>query len=152
MKNKALSNKKIPIYGDGQQIRDWIHVNDHCDAIITVLKNGIPGETYNIGGKCEKSNIDLVNLICELLDAKCSKGNESYKNQIQFVKDRLGHDRRYAIDNSKIEKNLGWSPKIDFESGIKQTIDWYMNNKVWVNGVIDGSYQEWTKKNYDIKM
>jgi dTDP-glucose 4,6-dehydratase len=138
----ALSNKKIPIYGDGKQIRDWLHVVDHCDAIITVLKKGKSGETYNIGGKCEKTNIDLVNLICELLDEKCPKKSGSYKDQIEFVKDRLGHDTRYAIDNSKIEEHLGWSPKITFDKGIEQTIEWYIKNKVWVENIINGSYKD----------
>ena len=138
----ALSNKKIPIYGDGKQIRDWLYVTDHCDAIIAVLKKGKSGETYNIGGKCEKTNIDLVNLICGLLDEKCPKKNGSYKDQIEFVKDRLGHDTRYAIDNSKIEEQLGWSPKITFDKGIEQTIEWYIKNKVWVENIINGSYKD----------
>ena len=122
----ALQQKPLPVYGDGKNIRDWLYVSDHCSAIRTVLEKGKLGEVYNIGGNAEKNNLDVVNQICELLDEMKPLKNNSYKNLISFVKDRPGHDRRYAIDSSKIQKELGWSPKENFDSGIRKTIRWYM--------------------------
>ena len=123
---RALSGESIPIYGDGKNIRDWLYVEDHCRAIDVVFKNGRAGQVYNLGGDAEKNNINIANLICEHLDAKMPKKSGSYKDQIEFVKDRPGHDRRYAIDASKINKDLGWKPKESFDSGLLKTIDWYL--------------------------
>ncbi|MDX2165101.1 MAG: dTDP-glucose 4,6-dehydratase [Gammaproteobacteria bacterium] len=123
----ALQQKPLPVYGDGKNIRDWLYVSDHCSAIRTVLEKGKLGEVYNIGGNAEKNNLDVVNQICELLDEIKPLKNNSYKNLISFVKDRPGHDRRYAIDSSKIQTELGWSPKENFDSGIRKTIKWYLN-------------------------
>ena len=145
----ALSGKKLPIYGDGKQIRDWIFVKDHCNAIRCILENGRVGEVYNIGGCNEKSNLEIVSQVCDLLDKlKPKKDNTSYQRQIAFVKDRPGHDKRYAIDASKIEKELGWKPSHKFESGIQKTVKWYLQNFEWVRTVQDGSYREWIKKQY----
>jgi dTDP-glucose 4,6-dehydratase len=129
----ALQNKEIPIYGDGKQIRDWLYVKDHCSAIREVLKSGTPGQTYNIGGKNEKTNLEIANTICETLDKiSPSKKNISYKNLITHVKDRPGHDRRYSVDYSKLESELGWKPCEKFESGIHKTIKWYKENSDWL--------------------
>jgi len=145
----ALNGKPLPIYGDGQQIRDWLFVKDHCSAIRTVLENGTIGETYNIGGWNEKANIDVVKQICAILDeVKPRSDQKSYSEQITFVKDRPGHDRRYAIDASKIEKELGWKPAETFETGIRKTVEWYLDNPKWVEGVINGSYRQWIDKQY----
>lgn len=145
----ALSGKNIPIYGDGKQIRDWLYVKDHCCAIRAVLDNGRVGETYNIGGCNEKKNIDIVKAICEILDELNPRiDGLSYREQIVFVKDRPGHDRRYAIDAGKIERELGWSPTETFETGIRKTVQWYLQNQVWVNNVSSGSYRQWLEKNY----
>lgn len=122
---KALLGETLPIYGDGQQIRDWLYVDDHCNALIQVLEKGIVGETYNIGGSCEKTNLEVVSIICETLDSLVPKGN-SYKQQITFVTDRPGHDRRYAIDANKIQSHLNWQPQINFEEGIRNTLSWYL--------------------------
>jgi dTDP-glucose 4,6-dehydratase len=135
----ALSDKSIPIYGDGKQVRDWLYVKDHCAAIRAVLDFGNIGETYNIGGKSEKKNIDVVNLVCQILDElKPKSSGFSYKKQIMFVKDRPGHDRRYAIDSSKITQELNWSPKETFESGIYKTVKWYLSNKKWIEHFVNG--------------
>lgn len=148
---KALAGEPLPIYGDGQQIRDWLYVKDHCSAIRCVLKFGKLGETYNVGGWNEKSNLEVVNHICLILDALHPKADgTSYLSQISFVKDRPGHDRRYAIDAGKIEKELGWKPVETFETGILKTVQWYLNNKEWTNGVLSGSYLDWLKKQYDL--
>lgn len=145
----ALSGKNLPIYGDGKQIRDWLFVKDHCCAIRAVLDNGRIGETYNIGGCNEKKNIDIVMAICELLDEFSPRiDGLSYREQIVFVKDRPGHDRRYAIDAGKIERELGWSPIETFETGIRKTVQWYLENQVWVKNVSSGSYRQWLEKNY----
>jgi dTDP-glucose 4,6-dehydratase len=145
----ALNGKPLPIYGDGQQIRDWLYVKDHCSAIRKVLENGVLGETYNIGGWNEKANIDVVKEICAILDElKPKADHKSYAEQITFVKDRLGHDRRYAIDASKIEKELGWKPAETFQTGIRKTIEWYLDNPKWVEGVVSGSYRQWIDKQY----
>ena len=124
---KALKNKNLPIYGDGKNIRDWLYVEDHCEAIMKILEKGTPGETYNIGGNCEKSNLEVVNEICEILDSKNPKKDGSlYKKQIKFVNDRPGHDFRYSLDISKIEYNLNWKPKESFSSGLAKTVKWYL--------------------------
>lgn len=145
----ALSGKSLPIYGNGQQIRDWLYVKDHCSAIRKVLEKGKVGESYNIGGWNEKSNLEVVNLLCDILDKlKPNKNGKSYKEQITFVKDRPGHDRRYAIDASKIEQELKWKPDETFESGLLKTISWYLENQDWCNSVLSGEYQHWIEKQY----
>ena len=132
----ALSGKDIPIYGDGSQIRDWLYVDDHCNAIIKVLEGGKVGEVFNVGGNNEKSNIEVVNLICKHLDQIIPKNdNKSYSSQIIYVEDRAGHDRRYAIDSSKLKKQLGWTPKESFDTGILKTVKWYLNNDLWLEKV-----------------
>ena len=145
----ALAGKPLPIYGTGENIRDWLHVEDHCDAIYEVLTKGRVGQTYNIGGRAERNNLFIVNKICEVLDEiKPRSDGKSYREQITFVKDRLGHDLRYAINCSKIEKELGWKPKHKFEDGLKETIQWYLNNEDWVQNIQSGEYQKWIEKNY----
>jgi len=145
----AINGKPLPIYGDGQQIRDWLYVGDHCSAIRVVLAKGKLGETYNIGGWNEKANIDVVKTVCSILDElKPRVDGKSYAEQISFVKDRPGHDRRYAIDANKIKCELGWMPKETFDSGIKKTVQWYLDNPVWIEGVVSGSYREWLQKQY----
>jgi dTDP-glucose 4,6-dehydratase len=142
----ALTGKSLPVYGDGQQIRDWLYVTDHCSAIRRVLQAGIPGETYNIGGWNEKPNIDIVKMICDLLGE--TYPNSTFQNLITYVQDRPGHDRRYAIDAKKIERELNWRPAETFATGIRKTIQWYLNNQQWINNVQTGSYREWIEKNY----
>jgi dTDP-glucose 4,6-dehydratase len=145
----ALNKKSLPIYGDGQQIRDWLYVGDHCTAIREVLARGKLGETYNIGGWNEKANLDVVKMICKILDElKPRADGRSYAGQITFVKDRPGHDRRYAIDASKIERELGWRPAETFETGIRKTVQWYLDNPAWVDGVVSGAYRDWLNKQY----
>ena len=145
----AINDKSLPIYGDGQQVRDWLYVGDHCSAVREVLANGRLGETYNIGGWNEKANIDVVKTICSILDALKPKADgKSYAEQITFVTDRPGHDRRYAIDASKLNRELGWKPKETFDTGIKKTVQWYLDNPVWIEGVVSGSYREWLQKQY----
>ncbi|MFI5363044.1 MAG: dTDP-glucose 4,6-dehydratase [Elusimicrobiota bacterium] len=145
----ALAGKALPVYGDGQQIRDWLYVKDHCSAIRRVLEKGRVGETYNVGGWNEKPNLDIVNLICALLDEMRPRADKrSYKDQIAFVADRPGHDRRYAIDARKIERELGWKPAETFETGIRKTVRWYLDNQEWVKNVQSGSYRQWVEKNY----
>jgi len=139
---KALAGEALPVYGDGKQVRDWLFVADHCEAIRTVLAKGRVGETYNVGGNAEKQNLEVVQAICALLDARRPRADGiSRASQITFVADRPGHDRRYAIDASKLRDELGWVPKYDFERGIAETIDWYLNNQDWVQRVLDGSYR-----------
>ncbi len=145
----ALAGKPLPVYGDGQQIRDWLYVKDHCSAIRRVLEAGRPGEVYNVGGWNEKPNIDIVNTVCALLDElKPRLDGVGYKTQITYVKDRPGHDRRYAIDASKIGNELGWKPFETFETGIRKTVQWYLANPDWVNHVQSGAYKEWTTQHY----
>ena len=145
----ALAGKPLPVYGDGQQIRDWLYVKDHCSAIREVLAHGKLGEVYNVGGWNEKPNIDIVHTLCQLLDELRPKADGgSYQSQIAYVKDRPGHDRRYAIDASKIERELGWRPSETFETGIRKTVAWYLANTAWVANVQNGSYLEWTAKHY----
>ncbi|MDE2381734.1 MAG: dTDP-glucose 4,6-dehydratase [Xanthomonadaceae bacterium] len=139
---KALAGEPLPVYGDGKQVRDWLFVSDHCEAIRTVLAAGRVGETYNVGGNAEKQNIEVVNAICALLDQRCPREDgQPRASQITYVTDRPGHDRRYAIDASKLRDELGWEPKYSFEYGIAQTVDWYLDNQDWVNRVLDGSYR-----------
>jgi dTDP-glucose 4,6-dehydratase len=146
---KALQGQDLPIYGDGQQIRDWLYVGDHCKGIAAVLEKGVIGETYNIGGWNEKANLEVVHTLCDLLDElKPREDGKSYKEQITFVKDRPGHDQRYAIDATKISKELGWKPQETFETGIRKTVQWYLDNQDWVNHVQSGEYQHWLTKNY----
>ena len=145
----ALAGKPLPVYGDGQQIRDWLYVKDHCSAIREVLAHGRLGEVYNVGGWNEKPNIDIVHTLCQLLDELRPKPDGgSYQSQIAYVKDRPGHDRRYAINASKIERELGWRPSETFETGIRKTVAWYLANTAWVANVQNGSYLEWTAKHY----
>lgn len=144
----ALAEKPLPIYGDGQNIRDWLYVEDHCNAIRQVLAQGRVGETYNIGGCCEMTNLDVVNTICLILDDMAPSDNGPYSRLITFVEDRPGHDRRYAIDASKIENELGWTPREIFETGIKKTVRWYLDNQPWIENIESGDYRNWLEKNY----
>lgn len=145
----ALAGKGLPVYGDGQQIRDWLYVSDHCSAIARVLQGGEAGQTYNIGGWNEKPNIEIVKTICSLLDELRPRADgRSYAEQITFVKDRPGHDRRYAIDARKIERELGWRPAETFETGIRKTVRWYLDNAGWVERVQSGAYRDWVQANY----
>ena len=145
----ALAGKSLPVYGDGMQIRDWLYVKDHCAAIRRVLEAGRPGETYNVGGWNEMPNIDIVNTVCALLDELRPRADgQSYCTQITYVKDRPGHDRRYAIDARKIEAELGWRPAETFDSGIRKTVQWYLDNAEWVAGVQTGAYRDWVQTQY----
>lgn len=145
----ALAGKSLPVYGDGLQIRDWLYVNDHCSAIRRVLESGRIGETYNIGGWNEKPNIEIVHTICDLLDELRPKADHgSYRTQIVHVPDRPGHDRRYAVDARKVERDLGWKPAETFESGIRKTVQWYLDNPGWVRAVQSGSYRDWVDRQY----
>ncbi|MGD0959158.1 MAG: dTDP-glucose 4,6-dehydratase [Methylomonas sp.] len=145
----ALAGEPLPIYGDGQQIRDWLYVKDHCSAIRQVLSAGRIGEVYNIGGWNEKANLDVVNTLCRILDElKPRADRQSYATQITYVGDRPGHDRRYAIDASKLERELGWKPSETFDTGIRKTVEWYLDHQDWVQNVLSGDYQSWLDKNY----
>lgn len=147
----ALAGKPLPIYGDGQQIRDWLYVRDHCSAIRRVLEAGKVGETYNVGGWNEKANIDIVKTVCALLDELRPRADgKSYAEQITFVTDRPGHDRRYAIDARKLERELGWKPAETFETGIRKTVQWYLDHSEWVANVQSGSYRDWVQKQYSV--
>lgn len=147
--HNALAGKALPIYGDGQQIRDWLYVKDHCTAIRRVLEAGQTGETYNVGGWNEKTNLDVVHTLCDILDQeKARTDGRSYREQVTFVKDRPGHDRRYAIDASRLERELGWKPAETFETGIRKTVRWYLDNQEWVNNITNGAYREWVGKQY----
>ncbi|WP_409290034.1 dTDP-glucose 4,6-dehydratase [Pseudomonas sp. KCJK8927] len=159
----ALAGKALPVYGDGQQIRDWLFVEDHCSGIRRVLEAGTCGQTYNIGGWNEKANIDIVRTLCALLDELAPATSRNVVNQstgkpvahyaelISYVADRPGHDRRYAIDARKIERELGWKPSETFESGIRKTVNWYLANQEWVKGVMDGSYRDWVSQQYGVR-
>ncbi len=145
----ALAGKHLPVYGDGMQIRDWLYVKDHCSAIRRVLEAGRPGETYNVGGWNEMPNIEIVKHVCSLLDAQRPRADgQSYAEQISYVKDRPGHDRRYAIDARKLEKELGWKPAETFDSGIRKTVQWYLDHQDWVAQVQSGDYKDWVSKQY----
>jgi dTDP-glucose 4,6-dehydratase len=143
----ARDEKPLPIYGDGLNVRDWLYVRDHCDAISDVLARGRVGETYNVGGLNEKTNLEVVYTICDVMD-EARPGRRPRRELITFVKDRPGHDRRYAIDCSKIQRELGWAPKLDFHKGIRQTVDWYLRNSEWIQSVTSGEYRNWVDKNY----
>ena len=143
----ARDGKPLPVYGDGKNVRDWLYVEDHCEAIATVLRRGKAGETYNVGGWNEKPNLEIVRTICDLVD-EMAPGTAGSRDLITFVKDRPGHDRRYAMDASKIERELGWKPKATFESGIRKTVRWYLENEEWVRNVTSGSYRQWVATHY----
>lgn len=147
----ALEQKPLPVYGDGKNVRDWLFVRDHCEAVWTIMNAGRHGETYNIGGQCEMHNIDVVTMICDIIDeTDPMTGNRRHRDLIVFVQDRPGHDRRYAIDFSKLNKELGWAPKASFEDGLRQTIQWYRDNEGWVDRVRSGEYLSWIDKQYDL--
>lgn len=147
--HNALAGKPLPIYGDGQQVRDWLYVTDHCQAIMRVLAAGRVGETYNIGGWNEKPNLEVVHTLCDTLDALRPRADgASYRSQITFVKDRPGHDRRYAMDARKIERELGWRPAETFETGIRKTVQWYLDHPEWVAQVTSGAYRAWVGQQY----
>src|SRR5579872_7135295 len=144
----ARDGKPLPVYGDGKNVRDWLYVEDHCEAIATVLRRGKLGETYNVGGWNEKPNIEIVQTVCDLVDELAPRSGPPRRELITFVKDRPGHDRRYAIDARKIERELGWKPKETFESGIRKTVRWYLENEEWVRDVTSGSYRQWIETHY----
>jgi len=148
MITNALSGKALPVYGDGLNVRDWLYVGDHCTAIRTVLARGKVGETYNIGGWNEKTNLDVVHTLCDLLDALRPKASGSYRQQITFIGDRPGHDRRYAIDARKLERELGWRPAETFETGLRKTVQWYLDNPGWVKVVTSGESRNWVARQY----
>src|SRR5246500_540662 len=144
----ARAGKPLPVYGDGQNVRDWLYVDDHCEAIRTVLARGRAGETYNIGGRSERKNLEIVETICALVDELRPKAGASYRDQITYVKDRPGHDRRYAIDARKLERELGWKPAETFETGLAKTAQCYLDNQVWSDEVASGEYRKWVETNY----
>jgi dTDP-glucose 4,6-dehydratase len=146
MIHNALAGKPLPVYGDGQQVRDWLHVGDHCAALRRVLAQGRPGETYNVGGRSERANLDVVNTICRVLDE--ARPGTRHADLIRHVEDRRGHDRRYAIDDSKIATDLGWKPAIGFEQGIRDTVQWYLSHQDWVESVTSGAYRRWVEQQY----
>lgn len=146
--HNALNGKPLPIYGNGSNVRDWLYVGDHCSAIRRVLEAGRVGETYNIGGWNEKTNLEVVYTLCDMLDLQKPKKSGSYRDQITFVQDRPGHDQRYAIDATKIERELGWKPAETFDSGIQKTVSWYLAHQDWVDNVTSGEYKNWVNKNY----
>jgi dTDP-glucose 4,6-dehydratase len=145
----ALAGKPLPVYGNGLNVRDWLYVGDHCTAIRRVLEKGVPGEVYNVGGKSERRNIDVVKIICGILDELVTgSAHRPHEKLITYVKDRPGHDQRYAIDTTKIERELGWEPEVGFEEGIRRTVQWYLDNSGWVQGVLSGEYRKWLDTNY----
>jgi dTDP-glucose 4,6-dehydratase len=146
----ARDGKPLPVYGDGKNVRDWLYVEDHCSAIATVLQRGEPGETYNVGGWNQKANIEIVETICDLVDQIHPGRKGSRRDLITFVKDRPGHDRRYAMDARKIERELAWKPKETFDSGIRKTVGWYLENEAWVRDVTSGSYRQWIAAHYSV--
>ena len=146
--HNALDEKPLPIYGDGQQIRDWLFVEDHCDAIRSVLANGRVGETYNVGGESEMTNLDVVSIICEILDRLKPRDKGKYFDLVTYVTDRPGHDRRYAVDISKIKSELGWTPAESFETGIEKTVRWYLDHQTWIEHIKSGEYLSWVEKQY----
>lgn len=145
---RALAREALPIYGDGKNVRDWLYVADHCDAIRLVLARGRPGQTYNIGGDSERTNLEVVERICDLLD-ELRPSNGPHRRLISFVADRPGHDRRYAIDAAKIREELGWTPRHDFDAGLRRTLDWYLGNPKWVEDVTSGAYRQWIAEQYE---
>ena len=147
----ARSGKPLPVYGDGKNVRDWLYVTDHCSAIREVLAKGSVGEVYNVGGNSEKQNIEVVTTVCALLDGLAPRPSGKYADQITYVKDRPGHDRRYAIDATKIRRELGWEPAHRFESALRETVQWYLANDAWVKGVLSGEYRKWIETNYQAR-
>jgi dTDP-glucose 4,6-dehydratase len=149
MVHNALRGKPLPVYGDGGQVRDWLHVDDHCAAILAVLDRGEPGQTYNVGGRSERTNMQVVQTICSTLDALApERSGRPYASLVTHVTDRPGHDRRYAIDDTKIARELGWTPAVKFEAGIRQTVRWYLDNQAWVESVTSGAYRHWMEQHY----
>ncbi len=149
MIHNALQGKPLPVYGDGRQVRDWLHVDDHCNALRAVLERGRPGESYNIGGRSERTNLAVVDAVCKALDALKPRAAGRYAELVTHVQDRPGHDRRYAIDDSKIAGELGWVPEVKFEDGIRSTVQWYLANEAWVESVTSGTYREWVERQYE---
>jgi dTDP-glucose 4,6-dehydratase len=147
MIHNAVEGKPLPVYGDGQNVRDWLYVTDHCDAILTVLEKGRLGETYNVGGLNEQKNLDVVHMLCAILDELHPEG-APHDRLITYVKDRPGHDRRYAIDCSKLQGELGWAPKESFRTGIRKTVEWYLDHQSWVAKIVSGEYRDWITGNY----
>jgi dTDP-glucose 4,6-dehydratase len=147
MIHNAIQGKALPVYGDGQNVRDWLYVGDHCDAILTVLEKGRLGETYNVGGLNEQKNLDVVNVLCAILDELRPEG-APHNRLITHVKDRPGHDRRYAIDCRKLQNELGWSPRESFATGIRKTVEWYLGHQIWVANIVSGEYRDWIAGNY----
>jgi dTDP-glucose 4,6-dehydratase len=152
--NNALNGRELPVYGDGSNVRDWLYVVDHCRAILTVLDKGEAGETYNVGGNSEKRNLDVVETVCDMLDQMATplSNGKPRRSLIRFVKDRPGHDRRYAIDASKIREELGWSPAVTFEQGIRSTVEWYLSHPEWIDNIVNGSYQQYYSAMYDDRL
>jgi dTDP-glucose 4,6-dehydratase len=148
MIRNALAGDPLPVYGDGLQVRDWLYVLDHCEALRQILAKGRVGHTYNIGGASERKNIDVVRTLCAILDQALPRASGSYAEQIAFVKDRPGHDRRYAIDGSKLRAELGWAPAETFETGLAKTVQWYLEHAAWVEEVTSGAYRSWVEANY----
>ena len=146
--HNALAGKALPLYGDGRQVRDWLYVGDHCAALAVILARGTPGETYAVGGNAERTNLEVVGAICDLLDRHRPKNAGSYRDQIAHVADRPGHDRRYAIDAGKLARELGWQPERDFTAGLEATVLWYLDNGAWVEGVTSGAYRDWVAEHY----
>jgi dTDP-glucose 4,6-dehydratase len=146
MIHNAIAGKPLPVYGDGANVRDWLYVGDHCAAIRTVLERGRPGETYNVGGNAERTNLDVVETLCRILGDQ--RPGRDYRAQITFVKDRPGHDRRYAINAAKVNRELGWTPRETFESGLRRTVRWYLDNSAWLSAVTSGEYHKWVSLNY----
>src|SRR5205823_660446 len=145
----ALQGKALPVYGDGQQVRDWLYVEDHCRALRTVLDQGLVGETYNVGGGNQRCNLEVVTTICTLLDELVPESKyRPHRQLVKYVTDRPGHDRRYAIDARKLERELGWRPQESFETGLRKTVEWYLANAAWVEHVTSGAYQQWVRQNY----
>ncbi|HEV2620406.1 MAG TPA: dTDP-glucose 4,6-dehydratase [Acidobacteriaceae bacterium] len=150
MIHNAIQGKPLPVYGDGQNVRDWLYVADHCDAIFTVLERGVPGETYNVGGLNEQKNLDVVKTVCAILDELHAAG-APHERLIAYVKDRPGHDRRYAIDCGRLQHELGWRPKESFATGIRKTVEWYLQNTRWVEKIVSGEYRRWIDDNYSFR-
>ena len=145
----AVEEKPLPVYGNGKNVRDWLYVDDHCSAIWNIIRHGRTGETYNVGGNCELENITLVEMICDGIDRKLGRPAGRSRELITFVKDRPGHDLRYAIDAGKIKNDLGWTPITKIDAGIAATIDWYLENDAWVSRVKSGAYREWIARQYE---
>lgn len=149
----ALAGRPLPVYGDGRNVRDWLYVGDHCSAIRRVLERGVPGEVYNVGGLSERQNIEVVKVLCGILDELCpGSAHKPHDQLVHYVKDRPGHDRRYAIDISKIERELGWTPEVPFEEGLRRTVQWYLDNPRWVEAVQSGEYRQWLDVNYGARV